>query len=86
MPLDELAELIGEEEDRSANDLAKKISEFLRQVSSDERRVFVKHYFALETLEKISAETGYSVGKLKSMLFRIRNKLRLYLNKEGISL
>ena len=86
MPLEELAELIGEEEDRSANDLAKLISEFLRQVSSDERRVFVKHYFALETLEKISAETGYSVGKLKSMLFRIRNKLRLYLNKEGISL
>ena len=86
MPLEELAELIGEEEDRSANDLAKQISEFLRQVSSDERRVFVKHYFAFETLEKISAETGYSVGKLKSMLFRIRNKLRLYLNKEGISL
>jgi RNA polymerase sigma-70 factor (ECF subfamily) len=86
MPLEELAELIGEEEDRSAKDLAKLISEFLRGASADERRVFVKHYFALESLEKISADTGFSVGKLKSMLFRVRNKLRLYLNKEGISL
>ena len=86
MPLEELSELVGEEEDRSAADLAKVISEFLRQVADDERRVFVRRYFALDTLEKISAETGFSVGKLKSMLFRIRNKLRLYLNKEGISL
>lgn len=86
MPLEELAELVGEEEDRSAADLAKVISEFLRQVSDDERRVFVRRYFAFDTLEKISADTGFSEGKLKSMLFRIRNKLRLYLNKEGISL
>ena len=85
MPIEELAELVGDD-DRPREDLAKLISTFLRGVSADERRVFVKYYFALTPLEKISAETGFSVGKLKSMLFRIRNKLRIYLNKEGISL
>ena len=83
LPTEELAELIGVEEDRSAEELAKLISEFLRGVSDDERRVFVRHYFSLEPLEKISADEGFGVGKIKSMLFRMRQKLRIYLNKEG---
>lgn len=84
LPTEELAELIGVEEDRSAEELARLISEFLRGVSDDERRVFVRHYFSLESLEQIAGDTGFSVGKLKSMLFRMRQKLRIYLNKEGI--
>lgn len=84
LPTEELAELIGVEEDRSAGELAKLISEFLRGVTDDERRVFVRRYFSLEPLEKISADEGFSVGKIKSMLFRMRQKLRIYLNKEGI--
>ena len=85
MPIEELAELVGED-DRPREDLAKLISAFLRGVSEDERRVFVRYYFAMTPLDKLAAETGFAVAKLKSMLFRIRNKLRLYLNKEGISL
>ena len=84
LPTEELAELIGVEEDRSAGELAKLISEFLRGVTDDERRVFVRRYFSLEPLEQISADEGFSVGKIKSMLFRMRQKLRIYLNKEGI--
>ncbi len=86
LPAEELCELIGEETDRSAEELASLISEFLRRASEDERRVFVRHYFSLEPLEKISAELGFSVGKIKSMLFRMRQKLRVYLEKEGITL
>ena len=84
LPTEELAEVIGIEEDRSAEELARVISEFLRGVTPDERRVFVRHYFSLEPLEKIAADEGFSVGKIKSMLFRTRQKLRIYLNKEGI--
>ena len=84
LPTEELAEVIGIEEDRSAEELARVISEFLRGVTPDERRVFVRHYFSLDPLEKIAADEGFSVGKIKSMLFRTRQKLRIYLNKEGI--
>ncbi len=85
LPAEELAELIGEETDYAAEELAELISDFLRGVSEDERRVFVRRYFAFEPLEKISADLGFSVGKIKSMLFRMRNKLRVYLEKEGIT-
>lgn len=83
LPTEELAEVIGVEEDRSAEELAGLISQFLRGVSDDEKRVFVRRYFSLEPLEKISADEGFSVGKIKSMLFRMRQKLRIYLDKEG---
>ncbi len=82
LPADELAEAIGEEADYAAEDLAKTISEFLRGVSADERRVFVRHYFSLESLEAIAADEGFTVAKIKSMLFRMRKKLRVYLEKE----
>lgn len=85
LPADELAELVGEEADYAAEDLAKLISAFLRGVSEDERRTFVKHYFSLEPIENIARDEGWSVGKIKSMLFRMRKKLRVYLEKEGIT-
>lgn len=86
LPTEELAELVGESVDYAAEDLAGLISEFLRSSTEEERRIFVRHYFSFETLEKISADEGFSVGKIKSMLFRMRNKLRVYLEKEGITL
>lgn len=86
LPAEELAELIGEETDFGAEELARLISEFLRRSSDDERRVFVRHYFSLETLEAISSDLGFTVGKIKSILFRMRKKLREYLEKEGITL
>ena len=85
LPADELAMIVGEEDDLSAEELAKTISAFLRSVSADERRAFVRHYFSLEPLERIAESEGWSVGKLKSMLFRMRKKLRVYLEKEGIT-
>ncbi len=86
LPTEELAELVGETVDYAAEDLAHLISDFLRGVTEDERRVFVRHYFSFETLESISSDLGFSVGKIKSMLFRTRQKLRVYLEKEGITL
>jgi len=86
MPMDELCAIADDSDSRPPEEIARLISEFLRGVSSDERRVFVRHYFALASLETVSAETGFSVGKIKSMLFRIRKRLRIYLNEEGISL
>ena len=37
-------------------------------------------------IDAISKYTGHSQGKIKSMLFRTRQKLRKYLESEGVSL
>ncbi len=85
IPADELSEVIGEP-DRTSEDIAAAISEFLRQSSPEERRLFVRHYFSLETTESIAADEGCTNAKVKSVLFRMRKKLRIYLEKEGITL
>ncbi len=85
--LNELSEVLADEStDSSSEEIAKAISAFLRRSGENERRIFVKHYFALETLEKIAQDEDCGIGKLKSILFRMRKKLRIYLEKEGIAL
>ncbi len=61
------------------------ISDFLRGESRDARSVFVCRYFYGEAVKDISARTGYSESKVKSMLQRTRNRLRSYLEKEGVT-
>ena len=85
--LDELSEVLSDEHTNvSSEKIAEAISAFLRMSRADDRRLFVKHYFALQSLEKISDDEGLAVGKIKTKLFRMRRKLRMYLEKEGIAL
>lgn len=52
------------------------IDRFLSELDPEKRAVFVKRYFFSESLSEISEKTGLSEGKLKSMLHRLRKKLR----------
>ena len=56
---------------------------FLAQLPRAQRELFLMRYFYLDPISKISKTTGYSESKVKSMLFRTRNKLRDTLEKEG---
>ena len=56
---------------------------FLAQLPKAQRELFLMRYFYLDPISKISETTGYSESKVKSMLFRTRNKLRDTLEKEG---
>ncbi len=60
------------------------INAFLADLEKDKRRVFVMRYWYFDSLEKISQRTGFSEGKIKSMLFQLRKKLRAHLESEGI--
>ena len=60
------------------------ISAFLRRSAKKERKVFVMRYWLDCSVKQISAETGFSESKIKSMLKRMRDKLRAELEKEGI--
>lgn len=63
--------------------LAQALNDFLGALSEPERKIFVYRYFYMDSVESICKRLGYSESKVKSILFRIRGKLRIYLHKEG---
>ena len=60
------------------------LNRFLISLSDNERTVFLCRYWYVNSLEEIAGRTGFSVGKIKSMLHRTRGKLRRHLDKEGL--
>ena len=60
------------------------INRFLAALPNDERVVFLCRYWYVNSLEEIAARTGFSVSKIKSMLYRTRKKLGKQLDKEEL--
>lgn len=87
LALEELAECIpggsDPEAEVEAKELASTVGSFLDTLSSTERQIFLMRYFDLTNIQNISSKFNISPSKVKSMLFRIRNKLREHLEKEG---
>ena len=65
-------------------ELGNLLNSFVRSLPGEEQRVFVRRYWYLEPVKEIADRYGYSQSKVKSMLLRMRGKLRTYLEKEGI--
>lgn len=63
--------------------LGEAISAFLKNQSQHNRVAFVRRYWYGDTVEQTAHHMGWSVGKTKTVLFRLRTKLKLYLMKEG---
>lgn len=57
---------------------------FLDTLPDMERRVFLRRYWYLDSTQEICQRYGFSESKVKSMLHRIRNRLRSKLEKEGL--
>lgn len=87
MSLDEVSEIIGTnespEEQMEAEALGKLIGDFLRTLSAEERNTFIGRYYYLDSLRDVASYCGMGEAKAKSMLFRTRNKLKQFLEKEG---
>lgn len=87
LALDELSECVPGNTDPAAEveakELAKTVGLFLETLSGTERSIFLKRYFELMKIQQIAQSYGMSVSKVKSMLHRIRLKLRDHLQKEG---
>lgn len=67
-----------------ARDLSKAVSDFLWKQKADVRIAFLRRYWYADTVETVASRMGWSVSKTKSVLFRLRNHLRRYLDKEGL--
>ena len=62
------------------------INSFLRKLSKEKRNIFIRRYWYLDSIEEISSRFSLSESKVKTTLFRCRNQLRAYLEKEGYTL
>ena len=67
-------------------ELGMRISEFLNEQSRNKRIMFVRRYYYLDSVKQISDALGCSESKVKTNLFRMRNDLKRYLEKEGYEL
>lgn len=64
-------------------EIGKAISAFLRTCKKEYRYIFIRRYWFSDSIAEISDQLEMSQSKIKSILFRVRNKLRKYLEKEG---
>lgn len=66
--------------------LGRVLDGFVRDLDTDTRYIFMQRYFYSAPLRDIAATTGYTESKLKSTLYRTRQKLRKILEKEDFIL
>ncbi|MBR6425580.1 MAG: RNA polymerase sigma factor [Oscillospiraceae bacterium] len=76
----ELSERLEEQE------LASFINAFLGTLPKQERQVFVQRYFFFAPAAQIADSFGFREGKVRTMLFRTRKRLKTYMEKEGVFL
>lgn len=90
LALDELQECIpaadNVHEAIEVQELAAVIDTFLRELSEDERRVFICRYWYVDSITDICGQFGFGQSKVKMMLSRTRAKLLKRLEKEGVTL
>lgn len=83
--LDELEECIGEEhliEDRIA--FQELIYKFLNDLPEKNRDIFLLRYWYMMSIAEISSRNHISEGSVRMILQRVRDKLKKYLEKEGV--
>lgn len=72
------------EEETERKLLAEVIAAFVKSLPETEQKVFLCRYWYMDSVSAIAARFRFSKSKVKSMLFRTREKLRVRLEKEGL--
>ena len=88
LALEELRDCVsGKESVESAlvrKETLRSINRFLEGLTPMERSVFLCRYWYLDSTLEISAKSGFSETKVRSMLHRLRIRLDRHLEKEGL--
>lgn len=74
------------EEEIEGKETAAAIDRFLEGIDAESRNIFVRRYFYVDSIREIAERFEISESKVKSQLFRLRNRLKDHLEKEGIAL
>lgn len=88
LALDELEEVVAgsdsPENEAVRKELIAALNRFLGELTAQERYVFVRRYWYLDSLTDIAEKTGFSGSKVASMLYRLRGRLKKQLIKEDL--
>ena len=63
--------------------LSEALNGFLGTLGAEKRNIFIRRYWYLDSIADISERFALSESKVKTTLFRCRNRLREHLEKEG---
>ena len=74
------------EAEYEAGQTASIIDGFLDTLGVESRILFVRRYWYVDSITSIAERFDLSESKVKSSLFRTRNRLREYLEKEGVTI
>lgn len=66
-------------------ELSEILNRFLEGLPKDSRLIFLRRYWYTDSVAEIAARYHVSQSKVKTQLHRTRNKLRMFLEKEGIA-
>lgn len=72
-------------QDTDGRELSRLISTFLRAQTPENRMIFLRRYWYADTVGQIAQRYGISESAVLMRLHRTREKLKKYLNKEGIA-
>lgn len=89
LSLDELSEAVGTssaEEQLELKQLGEAIGKFLTDQPAETRHVFLCRYYYMDSVRDIAGYLGITESKVKVLLYRTRQSLRTYLQKEGYDL
>lgn len=70
--------------DLDENHLTTVLQKFLDTLKQEQRVIFLRRYWYCQSIEEISKITKFSQSKVKTSLFRSREKLKKQLESEGI--
>ncbi|MBR4971644.1 MAG: sigma-70 family RNA polymerase sigma factor [Oscillospiraceae bacterium] len=87
IPLEELENCIAStetvEQTVDGKLLEQEIIRFLRDLPKADRQLFIRRYWFCDSVEELAQCFGWSKSAIKSKLFRLRNRLRQHLTREG---
>ena len=72
------------DQEMEAKEIGKALNTFLESLPKETRLIFLRRYWHVDTIAEIATRYGITESKVKMQLSRTRDKLRTYLEKEGI--
>lgn len=66
--------------------LVNALNEFLYSQSEQKRNIFIRRYWYIQSIKDIANAYKISESKVTSILYRMRGKLKIHLEKEGINI
>lgn len=65
-------------------EIGRLLDQFLKSLTTENRLYFMRRYWYADSIAEIAARFGVSESKIKVRLHRTREKLRTFLEKEGV--